>query len=65
MIRGFSTLYVEFRGGTATIRVPSGAEVHRLKLIGVSDLRGGMHVVVRGIRNADGSTTAASITVYK
>ncbi len=50
-------------GGTPTIAVAPGAEVHRLVLITPHDLRAGMRVTVRGSTNADGSVKASSVTV--
>jgi hypothetical protein len=57
------TISLAITGGSPTIAVPPGAEVHRLVLITLHDLRAGMHVTVRGSANADGSVTASSVTV--
>ncbi|MGQ0549053.1 MAG: DUF5666 domain-containing protein [Armatimonadota bacterium] len=57
------TLYLKFPDGTAVIAVPKDAEVTRLTLLKVSDLRPGMRVMVRGGGNPDGSITAAFVTV--
>ncbi len=57
------TLYLKYNAGTATIKVPSKAEVHRLVLRKAGDLRAGMRVLVRGTRNVDGSMTASSISI--
>ena len=57
------TISLAITGGTPTIAVAPSAEVHRLVLITLQDLRAGMHVTVRGSTNADGSVTATSVTV--
>lgn len=57
------TISLAITGGTPTIAVAPGAEVHRLVLITLHDLRAGMHATVRGSTNADGSVTATSVTV--
>ena len=49
--------------GTATITVPPRADIHRLVMIALGDLRVGMRVTVRGSENTDGSVTASSVTV--
>jgi hypothetical protein len=41
--------------------VPSGTEVHRLTSVGLGALRPGMHVMVRGTAQPDGTTKATSI----
>ncbi len=56
------TVYLTYKEGTAVIRVPAGAEIHRLTLIAFDDLKVGMHATVRGTRNPDGSVTASFIT---
>ncbi len=57
------TLFLKYKDGAAAIAVPLTTEVHRLTVIRPSDLRQGMHVIVRGVTNPDGSITASSITV--
>lgn len=57
------TLYLRLPDGTTVITVPKDAEVKRLTLLKVSDLRPGMHVMVRGGGNPDGSITAMFVTV--
>ena len=57
------TLYLKLPDGSTVITVPKEAEVFRLTVLKVSDLKVGMRVVVRGGANPDGSITAASVTV--
>ncbi|MDR7554979.1 MAG: DUF5666 domain-containing protein [Armatimonadota bacterium] len=56
-------LYLKFPEGTAVIAVPRDAEIFRLTVIRLADLRSGMRVMARGGLQADGSLTAASVTV--
>jgi hypothetical protein len=56
------TLFLKYRDGASAITVPPATPVHRLTVIHLGDLRPGMHVVVRGIVNPDGSITASSLT---
>lgn len=57
------TLYLRLPDGTAVIAVPRTAEIFRLTLIKLGDLRTGMRVVVRGSTGPDGGMMASSITV--
>ena len=57
------TVSLAFTEGTATITVPPRADIHRLVMIALGDLRVGMRVIVRGSKNTDGSVTASSVTV--
>lgn len=57
------TVSLTFKEGTATITVPPSADIHRLVISALGDLRVGMRVTVRGSENADGSVTASSVTV--
>ncbi len=56
------TLYMKYNEGTATIIVPTATEIHRLAMAGLSDLKPGMRVTVRGISNPDGTIKASTIT---
>ncbi|MGQ0572258.1 MAG: DUF5666 domain-containing protein [Armatimonadota bacterium] len=56
------TLYLQFPEGTAVINVPRDAEIFRLTLMKLGDLKTGMRIVVRGGGNPDGSITAGTIT---
>lgn len=57
------TLYLKLADGSVIIAVPTDAQVSRLTVIQFSDLRPGMHVVVRGTTGSDGNPVAVSITV--
>lgn len=57
------TVYLTYKEGTAVIRVPAEAEIHRLTVIAFDDLKVGMHASVRGTRTPDGGVTASFITV--
>jgi hypothetical protein len=57
------TLFLKYQDGAAAISVPPAAEVQRQTLIRLGDLHPGMHVVVRGAANPDGSIAASSISV--
>ncbi len=57
------TVTLRYADNTVVIVVPAQAEIHRLVLITLSDVRTGMRATVRGSRNADGSIAAAAITV--
>jgi Domain of unknown function (DUF5666) len=57
------TVYLTYKEGTAVIRVPAGAEIHRLTVITFGDLTVGMHASVRGTRTPDGGVTASFISV--
>ena len=56
------TLFLKYRDGSTAIAVPPTTEIHRLLTGRLGDLRTGMHVVVRGVVNPDGSIAASSIT---
>ncbi len=55
-------LFLKYRDGATAIAVPSTTEIHRIVIGRLGELRQGMHVVVRGVANADGSIEASSIT---
>ncbi|MGH2405460.1 MAG: DUF5666 domain-containing protein [bacterium] len=57
------TLYLRLPDGTSVITVPKTADVFRLTVMQVGQLRPGMRVVVRGGNNPDGSIAAAFVTV--
>lgn len=57
------TVSLALTEGIATIAVPPSAEIHRLVVIALGDLRAGMRVTVRGSANPDRSITASSVTV--
>jgi len=59
------TLSLAYAGETATINVPPQATVHRLMLATLGDLKTGLRIVARGTANADGSISAAAITIEK
>ena len=52
-----------YQGGTAKINVPSSAMIHRNAITPLGALKPGMHVMVRGRSNTDGTWSAASIVV--
>ncbi len=56
-------LYLKLLDGTAVIAVPKEAEVFRLTVLKSSDLKPGMHVLVRGLTRPDGSLIATTINV--
>jgi hypothetical protein len=56
------TLYLKLPDGTSIISVPQTADIFRLSVVKVADLKPGMRVVVRGAAEADGSLVAATIT---
>jgi Domain of unknown function (DUF5666) len=56
------TLFLKYRDGSTAIAVPPTTEIHRLLVGRLGELRKGMHVVVRGMVNPDGSIVASSIT---
>jgi Domain of unknown function (DUF5666) len=55
------TLYMKLDQGTRTISVPNATEIRRLTSVTVSALKPGMHVMVRGTAEPDGTTKASSI----
>ncbi len=57
------TLFLKYRDGAVAIEVPLTTDVERERALRLSDLRPGMHVVVRGLANPDGSIAASSIIV--
>ncbi len=57
------TLYLKLGDGSVIIAVPKDSEVFRLTVIRLSDLKPGMHVVVRGTIGSDGNPVAVTITV--
>lgn len=56
------TLFLKYKDGATAIAVPPATEIHRLVVSRLGELRKGMHVVVRGVANADGSIAASYIT---
>jgi hypothetical protein len=57
------TLYLRLGDGSVVITVPRDAEVFRLAVISLRDLKPGMRVVVRGTSGSDGGLVALTITV--
>lgn len=57
------TLYLRMPEGTVVISVPRAAEVFKLTLITLAELKPGMRVQVRGTTNPDGSLLATTISV--
>lgn len=55
------TLYMKLDQGTRTISVPSGTEIDRLAIVGLSALKPGLHVRVREMADPDGTTKASDI----
>ena len=55
------TLYMKLDQGTRTISVPSGTEIDRLAIVGLSALKPGLHVRVREMADPDGTTKASNI----
>jgi hypothetical protein len=55
------TLHMKLAQGTKTITVPNGTVIHRLTTVGLSALKPGTHVTVRGAAGPDGTTRASSI----
>ncbi len=58
-----NTISLAYEGGMAKILVPSSAKIYRLVRSSVTALKPQMHAMVRGQPNADGTVTAAAITV--
>jgi hypothetical protein len=56
------TLFLKYKDGAAAIALAPTSDVYRLTTIRLSDLHPGMHVVIRGQADPDGSITASSIT---
>src|SRR5207247_10116106 len=57
------TLYLKLGDGSVIIAVPRDAQVCRLAIMPVGELRPGMHVIVRGTPGPDGNPVAVTITV--
>src|SRR5207245_8884822 len=57
------TRYLKLGCGSVIITVAKDRQVLRLTVIKLSDLRSGMHVVVRGTTGSDGNPVAVTITV--
>ena len=57
------TLYLKLGDGSVIIAVPRDAQVFRLTIMPVGELRPGMRVVVRGTAGSDGTPVAVTITV--
>jgi hypothetical protein len=55
-------LTMKLSEGIAAITVPEGVPIHRLVTLSASSLAAGLHVVIRGTENADGTFTAASVS---
>ncbi len=56
------TLSMKYGSLDTTIDVPDDAVIHRLVTVDLSSVKQGMHVLVRGSQNADGSITAAAVS---
>lgn len=56
------TLFLKYKDGASAIVVTPATVVYRLAVGHLGTLHKGMHVVVRGVVNADGSIAASSIT---
>jgi hypothetical protein len=56
------TIYLKYNEGAAAINVPSAAAIRRLVTIRLADLKPGMHVMVRGTGNPDGTIKASSVS---
>jgi len=55
-------LTMSYNGEKFPIVVPGSAEVHRLVTVSLAMVKAGMHVLVRGSPNADGSIKAAVVS---
>jgi len=55
------TLYLKYNDGAAAIIVPAAAEIHRVTLVRLGDLKPGMRVTARGVGNPDGTIKASTI----
>ncbi len=60
-VRG-RTLTMKLTEGITSISVPDEVPIHRLVALTTSSLAVGLHVVIRGSANADGTFTAASVS---
>lgn len=56
------TLYMKYNDGATTIIVPATTVIHRLTTVRLRDLKPGMRITVRGLRDSDGTIRASSIT---
>ncbi len=56
------TLYLKYNEGAAAIIVPPTAQIHRVTVVRLGDLKPGMRVTVRGLGNPDGTIKASTIT---
>jgi len=56
-------LYLAYNGGTAAISVPPMTVVRRMTLVGLKNLKAGMHAIAHGTQNPDGSLAASFIIV--
>ncbi len=56
------TLTMKLTEGVSTISVPDEVPIHRLVALTTASLTVGLHVLIRGSANADGSFTAASVS---
>jgi hypothetical protein len=54
--------YMKIDNGTTAIMVPEGTRITRMITDRPADLKTGMHVIVRGTPNADGSVAASSVS---
>ncbi len=59
------TLYMTYNEIQAKIRVPAGAEIHRLVTLRSDELKPGMTVSVRGTTDPSGNVAAAVITIER
>ena len=57
------TLTMRVGDTTSTIKVPAGAEIHRIVALTIGDLKTGERVIVRGALESDGSIKAASVNL--
>lgn len=56
------TLTMKLAEGISTVSVQDEVPIHRLVTLTASSLSVGLHIVIRGAANADGSFTAASVS---
>jgi len=56
------TLDMKYNDFTTSIAVPDGAVIHRLVTKRLSDVKQGMHILVRGSANPDGTFKAATVS---
>jgi hypothetical protein len=55
-------LYLKYGSETTAINVPEGTRINRLVTERVSNLRPGMHIIIRGTIDPEGDVIASSIT---